>query len=366
MYSFTHRASAAVGAVLMAAALVITDGGAAHAQSASAVRIMPLGDSITDGHNVPGGYRVALWQKFDEDGTAVDFVGSAANGPSTLGDRNHEGHSGWRIDQIDANAVRWMRASAPRTVLLHVGTNDIRQSYDVANAPARLSGLIDKILQVNPDVELFVAQLIPEADPTFEARILAYNAALPGIVQQKAQAGFHVRLVDMHSALTTADLADGVHPSASGYAKMAAAWHSALRAAPLALTPSPEPQVDVPGRLGTSNSSRCLDVTGYVTAPGTPLILWNCHTAGNQRFTRSATAELRVFGNRCLEPSGTSLLTALCTGSDNQKWVFRVDGRIVGTASGLCMTPAGGGTANHTPIKLVDCSTAPAQRWVVR
>ncbi|MEU8385436.1 hypothetical protein AB0C32_40560, partial [Streptosporangium sp. NPDC048865] len=27
------------------------------------VRVMPLGDSITDGFNVPGGYRVDLWQR---------------------------------------------------------------------------------------------------------------------------------------------------------------------------------------------------------------------------------------------------------------------------------------------------------------
>jgi len=46
----------------------------------------------------------------------------------------------------------------------------------------------------------------------------AYNAAIPGIVAQK---GALTHLVDMHSAITTADLADGVHPNATGYDKMA-------------------------------------------------------------------------------------------------------------------------------------------------
>src|SRR5439155_16012635 len=79
-------------------------------------------------------------------GYTVDFVGSGANGPPELGDHDHEGHSGWRIDQLDANIVGWLRTSAPHTVLLHIGTNDVNQNLDLANAPARLSTLVDHIL----------------------------------------------------------------------------------------------------------------------------------------------------------------------------------------------------------------------------
>ena len=42
----------------------------------NALKIMPLGDSITDGYDVPGGYRTALWQKLTERGYILDFVGS--------------------------------------------------------------------------------------------------------------------------------------------------------------------------------------------------------------------------------------------------------------------------------------------------
>jgi cellulase/cellobiase CelA1 len=51
-------------------------------------------------------------------------------------------------------------------------------------------------------------------------------------VQAKVNAGKHVHLVDMHSAVTTADLTDGIHPTAAGYDKMAATWYTALRAVP--------------------------------------------------------------------------------------------------------------------------------------
>src|SRR3954453_11137248 len=98
---------AAACAVLIAAATFAI--GTAHAESNGGVRVMPLGDSITDGFTVPGGYRIGLWQKFVAGGFPVDFVGSLSNGPAELGDHDHEGHSGWRIDQIDANIVNWLR-----------------------------------------------------------------------------------------------------------------------------------------------------------------------------------------------------------------------------------------------------------------
>ena len=40
---------------------------------------MPLGDSITDGANVPGGYRVDLEDDLLSGGIAFDFVGSLSN-----------------------------------------------------------------------------------------------------------------------------------------------------------------------------------------------------------------------------------------------------------------------------------------------
>ena len=75
--------------------------GTAAAESNGGVRIMPLGDSITDGVQTPGGYRIGLWQRFVANGYREDFVGSLSNGPAALGDHDHEGHSGWRIDQIE-------------------------------------------------------------------------------------------------------------------------------------------------------------------------------------------------------------------------------------------------------------------------
>ncbi|MDP9869918.1 MULTISPECIES: SGNH/GDSL hydrolase family protein [Streptosporangium] len=226
------RLTAALLMVALSAVPALPHPVAAPDESNGGVRIMPLGDSITDGFNVPGGYRVNLWRSLADADHLVDFVGSGFNGPAELADHDHEGHPGWRIDEIDAQVSGWIGAASPRTVLLHIGTNDIVQNRDLGGAPARLSALIDRIAAAAPQAELFVATIIPLADPVLEARAVAYNAAIPGIVRSKAAAGGHVHLVDMHAAVTTADLADGVHPNRTGYDRMASAWYAALSSVP--------------------------------------------------------------------------------------------------------------------------------------
>src|SRR4051795_5941571 len=200
---------------LVALAGAVTPTGGALAESNGGVRVMPLGDSITEGTPVPGGYRIGLWQRLAAGGYRTDFVGSQVNGPAALGDHDHEGHPGWRIDQIDATITGWLRASTPRTVLLHIGTNDVLQNYNLAGAPGRLSALIDHITAAVPAADVFVATIIPLASASQETAARTFNAAVPGIVQSKVNSGKRVHLVDMHAALTSADLIDGIHPTAA-------------------------------------------------------------------------------------------------------------------------------------------------------
>jgi hypothetical protein len=80
-----------------------------------------------------------------------------------------------------------------------------------------------------PTAEVFVASIIPIGNANSDAAARTFNATIPGIVQSKVSAGRHVHFVDMHPALTNADLADGIHPNAGGYDKMAAKWFTALQ-----------------------------------------------------------------------------------------------------------------------------------------
>ena len=256
-----RRASigAVTGALLASGLLVAAPPPASAAgESNGGTRVMAIGDSITDGWNIPGGYRIKLWDDLQADHYTVDFVGPFANGPDSLGDKDHAGRPGNRIDQIAYWTPPELVTYKPRTVLLHAGSNDLGTDDGPAAAPGRLSDLIDIIRAGAPDADIFVAQITPQWNPLYESRIEAFNAQIPGIVASK---GSKVHLVDMHSALTMDDLADGVHPNAAGYAKMADVWYAALRS--------------VPGSIGPSNSVVLSDdfedgiADGWTTTGGT-------------------------------------------------------------------------------------------------
>jgi lysophospholipase L1-like esterase len=190
-----------------------------------AVKIMPLGDSITwgVGSSTTSSYRADLWRLLTADaGLAVDFVGSGQSG--SLPDTDNEGHSGWRIEQITASIDGWLAATTPDVVLLHIGTNDMNQNFDVANAPARLGQLLDHIRADVPGAIVVVAAVVPSTDPAVNARINSFNAAVPGVVASRPNA----RFADLNSTVSNADMADTLHPNDGGYAKMASLWYTAL------------------------------------------------------------------------------------------------------------------------------------------
>ena len=343
---------------------VVAQPGPVAAESNGGTRVMPLGDSITEGTQVPGGYRIGLWQRMAAGGYRVDLVGSQFNGPAALGDHDHQGHPGWRIDQIDANVGTWLRNTTPRTVLLHIGTNDILQNYNVAGAPGRLSALIDRITAAAPSADVLVATLIPLANAGQEAAARTFNAALPGIVSGKAAAGRRVHLVDMHAALSTADLIDGVHPTAGGYDKMAATWYAALRSIAGSIG---TPATGTGQALAGAASGRCLDVPGSSTANGTQPIIWDCSGAANQRWAYDGRT-LQSLG-KCLDSptgaaSGAKAQLWDCSGAANQRWTYTSGGVIRNVQSGLCVDA--GGTANGTAVTLRGCTNAPNQLWTRR
>ena len=71
------------------------------------IRIMPLGDSITwgTGSSDQTGYRRSLFLSLTGAGYPVDFVGSRSNGIPNDFDKFHEGHGGFRDDQVAADGL---------------------------------------------------------------------------------------------------------------------------------------------------------------------------------------------------------------------------------------------------------------------
>jgi lysophospholipase L1-like esterase len=266
-----------------------------------ALTVMPLGDSITDGLNNTGGYRSDLFQAFTVDGRYVDFVGSQVSGPAQLRDQDHEGHPGWRIDQLDAAVTGWMTTYQPDVVLLHIGTNDVIQNWALSQAPDRLSTLVDDITAADPRAEVDVATIVPFADPGQDAAARAYNAAIPGIVAAKAGAGRHVDLVDMHAAIGTTDLSpDGVHPSSGGYSKLAARWYARFTGAAAVRfeAESPANTLHDSSTIATANASGNRKVGNLNNADSYVDIAVSVPTAGVYRmYVRAASGEATQCGH---------------------------------------------------------------------
>ena len=379
--------------LLLAVTLCIALAGGAAATSAPATaesnggtRVMPLGDSITEGYPGGGGYRVGLWQRLAQNGYTTDFVGSAFNGPGNLWDHDHEGHGGWRIDQIDANVVNWVRTYQPRTVLLHIGTNDITQNRDLANAPNRLAGVIDKITSTSPQTDVFVATLIPISFA--DSQVRAYNSAIPGIVSSRAAAGKKVHLVDMYRALTTADLGDGVHPNATGYDKMAAAWFTALRAVPGSIGNPSGGGTDPGGSTGpvdssawyvlvNRNSGKALDVYNLSTADGARITQWSRNNGNQQQwqFVNAGNGFYKVrsrLSGKVLDVSARSTTdgAAIIQWSDNnaanqQFSLQTIDGyvQLIARNSGKAVEVQGASTADGGNIVQYTDWNGANQQW---
>ena len=195
-------------------------------------RIMPLGDSITFGSSVAGGYRNKLYQTLTAAGYSVDFVGTqTGNGVGTLPDSDHEGHGGWNIGQLDANIAGWFGAIAdPDVILLHIGTNDFGQNLDTVNAINRLDALITKIATLRPYAHIIVTNLMERNEP-FNTSIQAqFNPYVQDRVNAQAALGRRVTFLNMRAAVPLAEMPDQLHPGQVGYDHMADAWLPAVQA----------------------------------------------------------------------------------------------------------------------------------------
>ncbi|MCG9885442.1 MAG: SGNH/GDSL hydrolase family protein [Cyanobacteria bacterium] len=199
-------------------------------RSRAAVRVMPLGDSLTEGDWVPGGYRMALKSLLEKAGHGITYVGSQRNGPVAElgGDRAHEGHSGWRIDELRTEVRRWLGRAEPEVVLLLAGTNDIAQDYAVDRMVRRLATLVNEIGRVRPTGTVLVATLPPIAEARLDRWVRAYNEELRDWVAQEMGAGRAIALVELYDAVAWEDLPDGFHPNRRAHDRMAERWAAVL------------------------------------------------------------------------------------------------------------------------------------------
>lgn len=192
---------------------------------------MPVGDSITLGRDAssvpPVGFRTSyrrdLYFSLVEAGYNVDFVGGLDEGDLAIPafDSHHEGHAGWRDDEVASEIFQWLGNNPADVVLLHVGTNGLQAGV------ADVDFLLDEIDRYSTDVHVVVAKIINRQ--TYSPLTTTFNGNLDTLVQNRIAAGDNLSVVDMENALLYPDdLSDELHPNVSGYGKMAEVWFNEL------------------------------------------------------------------------------------------------------------------------------------------
>jgi lysophospholipase L1-like esterase len=213
----------------------------------TAVRIMPVGDSITEGFDGQATYRYWLWHKLTDAHYDVDFVGTqhgVFNGTPRFGDfdQDHQGEAGFRADIIADDIAGWASSQHPDIVLLHVGTNDVLQGQSTSSTIEDIGRIIENLRSVNPNVTVLVAKILPIGVEDFDTGVRALDEQIPGLVSAKDTEQSRVLLVDQYSGVDVhADSYDGFHPNESGERKMADRWFDAL-SPELTVPPPPPPK----------------------------------------------------------------------------------------------------------------------------
>ena len=207
---------------------------AASPGPAGIVRIMPLGDSITQADSDHDSYRRPLWKSLEADGFNVDFVGSLKvhhRGPAPRDDfdQDHEGHWGWRVDEILDRIRGWVDAAEPDVFLIHLGSNDIFQDESIDSTIEELGELIDAIRESRPEATFILAQIIPTRTASANRRIRELNDRIPELAASKSTAASPVLVVDQFTGFDAAKQTyDGVHPNPDGEIHMSDRWLAAL------------------------------------------------------------------------------------------------------------------------------------------
>jgi lysophospholipase L1-like esterase len=231
----------------------------ANFSTANPIKIMAVGDSITDDCVFNGAWRQYLQPLLDTNGYPFTFVGrvqSSVSGSFTK--THHEGYCGAVIappgvmttpvngyagadvylQTIVADA--FTNGTTPDLVLLLIGVNDIgrgRNPYFVATND--MPNLLDIIFSHAPNANviltkvtsLYNANLTGLNYAAYAANIPIYNAALQAMVNHRRALGQNVFLADIFSVVDIGTMYNGdhVHPNATGLQAVAQEWFTRIQ-----------------------------------------------------------------------------------------------------------------------------------------
>jgi lysophospholipase L1-like esterase len=186
---------------------------AADPAPAKTYRIMPVGDSITEGGKSFSNYRLPLLEKLNAAGYHIQYVGSR------------------RSDSPLASAApKSFRDHPADIVLIHAGHNHFAEEKPVEKIIAAHESMIRAFREINPRVIICLAQVIPSGKLPKYAYLPALNESLAKLATRLNTTESPIILVNQSENFDPDNdtIQDKVHPNKSGAEKMASKWFDAL------------------------------------------------------------------------------------------------------------------------------------------
>jgi lysophospholipase L1-like esterase len=211
-------------------------------------KIMPIGDSITEGAGAGSAYRCPLFNyikgtlvtnigayrntlKYNLVGDiyynaikATEFVGSQSTGITCgeSGANSHEGYYGKTSGEV-LGFIQGYGGEFPNMVLIHLGTNDLKKDYDVSTSTTiqNLKSMINLIHERQPAAIILLAKIIPHNNyDVLKKSVDDLNSAIASIKIDNTY------IVDQFVGFTEEMLspADMVHPNSTGSDVIARKW----------------------------------------------------------------------------------------------------------------------------------------------
>lgn len=218
--------------------------------SARPIKVMAVGDSITDDCVVPGSWRQPLQPLLETNGFQFTFIGrqTSASAPGFT-KLKHEGYCGAVVaapglfgahqysdsqNYLHKVVPEALATATPDVMLVLIGANDIvngRNPFVVATN--HMATLLNLIFSNAPNVNVVLAKATRQESYVGGgngANIPIYNAALQGMVNQRRASGQKVYLADLYSVTSyPAMFSDGLHPNATGLQAIAREWLARLQ-----------------------------------------------------------------------------------------------------------------------------------------
>jgi len=322
--------------------------------SAAPLRIMPLGDSITEGNfaisdyndvnispytsgfiqeNDQIAYRGNLWSllvnagyNFSKTGTDgdIDFVGNRSKGSNydTNFDPDHQGVSGITSYEIRNSISSWLDENPADIVLFHIGTNDPGKyipigSYSDINQSANTSinnikATLDTIFSKNSNTKVFLAKIIKNSRAeTWGAWLTSdFNNKLEEMVINHVNYD-SIKIVDMQNGAGLVYNPAGVdmlphhaddnlpdyHPDADGFSKIAQTWFDEL----IASNWIPVPILEINDTYGPElinaggNDNGVVSTQNWTPFGSNSLVLTRAYLGTNYMYAVARTVDAGIY-----------------------------------------------------------------------